>query len=166
MKQIAGLLFLAIAFSSCYSYKIFPQEYRRVQPPAEKENAYIINPELKKEKEIFAGSGIFNIVTDSNAAVKIKLYPLRQSWVCGQPLTASMLTLGQLPVYLTDRYFFEFDEINNGRLLNKKYELRVAKRVWFWDMFVFKKNFNKKAAQTLLGNYSSVPQQPLQVSNR
>jgi hypothetical protein len=66
------LCFLAIAivsiFSSCYSYKIFPKEYRHFNYEGEKKTAYIINPELTRETHILKKSGIFKLTEDSSDA--------------------------------------------------------------------------------------------------
>lgn len=149
---ILGLLI--ILCNSCYSYKIYPKEYRKLENDNPKKTAYIIIDTLKKERKILISSELFEIVTDSlNADLNIKLYPLEKSFVCGQPLTISMLTFGQFPVILPDRYLYKFEEIENGNITNRKLELKIAQRVWFWDMFAFNKKFEKKAGKALLGEY-------------
>ena len=149
--------FLTILCSSCYSYKIYPKEYRKLENDSPKRIAYVENDTLKKELKILASSELFEIITDSTKAdLKIKLYPIEQSFVCGQPLTISMLTIGQLPVYLPDRYFYRFDEIENGKVTKRKLELKIAQRVWFWDMFAFNKKFEKKAGKSVLGEYKTM----------
>ena len=145
-----------ILFSSCYSYRIFPKEHRHLEKLENPIKAYIINPELEKEVSILGASEIFQITNDSSASTHIRLYPLEQSWVCGQPLTASLLSLGQVPVLLPDRYSFRFDEIKGGKMYHRDIELTVAQRVWFWDMFVFRKDFEEKAGKVLYGNYLKI----------
>ena len=148
------LSLLVLMNFSCYTFKVFPIEYRKLENLNVKKNAYVINDSLKKEFKIIKASNIFNIVVDSsNADLKIKLYPISRSWTCGQPLTLSMITVGQLPVYLPDRYYFKFDEINNDDIIEKNIELKIAQRFWFWDMFVFNKRFEEKAGKVLLGVY-------------
>jgi hypothetical protein len=141
--------------SSCYSYKIFPKENRRFSYNGQKEDAFILNPELTKELKIFKAAEIFNIVEDTlnQACVKIKLYPLKRDFICGEPIVASLFTLGQLPVLLPDNYQFEFDEVRPTDTTQRKFELKIATRYWFWDMFVVKKNFKKKAGRALLAEY-------------
>ncbi|WP_282042915.1 hypothetical protein [Winogradskyella flava] len=145
---------LTICCCSCYSYKVYPKTYRKIENNNPKRNAYIINDSLKKELKIFSNSNIFQIVKDSNYAdVAVKLYPIEKSFVCGQPLTISMLTIGQLPVMLPDQYLFRFDEIQNGTITERTIDLKIAQRIWFWDLFVFNKNFEEKAGKALLGEY-------------
>jgi hypothetical protein len=152
-------LFIAIVimslFSSCYSYKVYPKEYRDFSYEGEREKVYVLNPGLSKELQILKRSGIFNIISDTidNTVVKIQLYPLKGSFACGQPIIASLFTLGQVPVLFPDRYQYEFDEVRNSGTVRRSYELKIAKRYWFWDMFLVKKNFHKKAGQTLLAGY-------------
>ena len=112
---------------------------------------------LKREFKILASSDIFVITSDSTSAdIKVKLYPLEQSFVCGQPLTISMLTIGQFPVILPDRYLFKFDEIEQGVTTKRELELKIAKRVWFWDLFGFNKRFEQKAGKAMLGEYQAI----------
>ncbi len=155
MKIFLVTTYLAILLSSCYSYKIFPKGYRNFTYTGEKKEAFVLNPELKKECQIFKRAAIYNIVTDTlnKCVVKIKLYPLQRDFVCGQPIIASFITLGQLPVLLPDKYQYKFDEVHLNDTIQKRYELKIATRFWFWDMFAVKKNFNQKAGQTLLAAY-------------
>ncbi len=153
VKNILFVILITFFLNACYSYKVFPKEYRNASFNETKRKAYVLNPELKKELKILERAAIFDIVEDSTHAVKIQLYPLEKSWVCGQPLTASMLTLGQLPVYLPDRYRYSFDEIQENTTITKQFELTIAKRVWFWDMLTFDKNFEKKSGKALQGMY-------------
>lgn len=141
--------------SSCYSYKIFPKEYRHFEANGERPVAFVTNPELKKEHQILQQSGIFILTSDSltRACLKIKLHRLERAFVCGQPIIASVFTLGQLPVYFPDKYRYQFEVINNGETTLNDFDLLVATRYWFWDLFLFDKHFTKKAGKALLGNY-------------
>jgi hypothetical protein len=135
---------------------VYPKEYRKLENTAVKKTAFIINESdsIKKELKILKSSDLFTIVNDSTKAdIKIKLYPIQKGWVCGQGMIASMVTLGQLPVYFPDRYYYQFDEIEGKFVIKRKIELKIAQRVWFWDMFAFRKNFEKKAGKLLLGEY-------------
>jgi len=156
--RLAGLtifIFIYIFFCSCYSYKIFPKQARDFYYTGEKKEAFILNPELSKEFKILKASGIYKIIDDSsnNSVIRIKLYPMKRNIACGEPALGSLITLGQVPVLLPDKYQYRFDEISNTVIVHKQQELEVATRYWFWDMFVFNKNFNKKAGQTLLAGY-------------
>jgi hypothetical protein len=155
MKIVLSTIFSAFLLSSCYSYKIFPKEYRSFTYTGERKEAFILNPGLTKEFQILKKAGIFKIVSDTlnEPVVKIKLHPLQRSFVCGQPVTASLFTLGQFPVLLPDRYQYEFDEIQPSDTIKRHYELKIATRFWFWDMFAVKKNFKRKAGQSLLAEY-------------
>ena len=151
---ILGLL--TTLFSSCYSYKIYPKEYRKLENDNPKRSAYVENDTLKKELKILVSSELFKITSDSTKAdLKVKLYPMERSFVCGQPITVSMMTIGQLPVYLPDRYLYRFDEIENGKVTERKLELKITQRVWFWDLFAFNKQFEEKAGKAVLGEYKT-----------
>lgn len=155
------IFFLAIwlpaLLSSCHTYKIFPKEYRDFTYSGEKKKAVVINPELSTEFKILKKAGIFQLTSDSldDSAIKIKLYPLKRNFACGEPLLGSLITLGQVPVLIPDRYYYKFDEINDTAIIQKNFELQIATQYWFWDMFAFRKDFNQKAGQTLLAKYYS-----------
>ena len=156
MKRIHLLILglLATLCSSCYSYKIYPKEYRKLENDNVKRNAYVENDTLKKELKILASSELFKITSDSTKAdLKVKLYPMIKNFSCGQPMIVSMLTVGQLPVYFPDKYLFRFDEIEKDRITPRNLELKIAQRIWFWDMFAFNKKFEKKAGRAVLGEY-------------
>lgn len=155
MKLFLLTIYLAVLHSSCYSYRIFPKEYRDFTYTGEIKEAFILNPELTKEFQIFKQAGVFKLVTDTvnKSVVKIKLYPLQRNFVCGQPILGSFITLGQVPVLLPDKYQYRFDEVQSTDTIPRYYELKIATRYWFWDMFAVKKKFNQKAGQTLLAEY-------------
>lgn len=162
MKTLSKLLSYIVImslFSSCYTYKVFPKEYRKLVNSEPKQVAYITNEadSLKKEINILQSSDIYSFTKDSTAAeIKIKVYPIiNGKWPCGQGTILTMITIGQIPIRFPDSYFFSFDEIKNNITIKRKYNLKVAQRIWFWDMFVFNKNFNKKAGKALLGEYKN-----------
>jgi hypothetical protein len=134
---------------------VFPKEYRHFTFEGEKKVAFVINPELKKEFAILKQSGIFNLTTDSlsDNVIKIKLGPSFRGFSCGNAIVVSAFTLGQLPVYFPDSYHYAFQEINRQDTVSRDFTLQVAQRIWFWDMFAFKKNFNGKAGKALAGSY-------------
>ncbi|HWJ92001.1 MAG TPA: hypothetical protein VNR87_12865 [Flavisolibacter sp.] len=146
---------LVAALSSCYAYKIYPKEDRDFEYYGEKRTAFIVNPELKKEYAVLERSGIFHLSNDSSSSnvVKIRLHKLNRNFLCGQPIVASLMTFGQLPVYFPDLYFFSFEEFDGTVTQERKFELKIAQRYWFWDLFTFEKNFKKKAGKALLANY-------------
>ena len=154
MKKIL-LIVTPVMLSSCYSYHLFPREYRDFEYNGEKKTAFVVNPELKKEYKILKASGIFILTSDSldQNCLKIKLNPVRRNFVCGQPIIASAFTLGQFPVYFPDIYLYGFEELNNNGTISRDFKLEVSQRVWFWDMFAFNKKFKQKAGKALLCNY-------------
>ena len=157
--KILSCIAIMSLFSSCYTYKVFPKEYRKLVNNEPKQIAFITNPadSLKKEISILQSSNLFIFSKDSTTAeIKIKVYPIKESkWSCGQGTILSMITIGQLPISFRDIYMFRFDEIKNNVTVKRKYDLQLAQRIWFWDMFVFNKHFNKKAGQALLGEYKN-----------
>jgi hypothetical protein len=155
MKLLLFIGVLSTALTSCYTYKVFPKEYRAFEYKGEKETAFVINPELKKEYEILKQSGIFILTSDSlnDKAVKIELHPLFRGFMCGNAIVLSAFSLGQFPVYFPDTYHFKFEEMERQETRSRDFELQVAKRIWFWDMFALNKNFKGKAGKALLANY-------------
>lgn len=161
-KNTIVILLMPVFFSGCYAYKVFPKNYRAIKTPEPTTTVYIINPELIKEYSILKNAGIYVISNDSSSSIKIKLYPLKHHFVCGQPLLSSMITLGQLPVYLPDTYQFSYEEQKGEQRELFSYELKIAKRYWFWDMFTFQKNFKTQAGKALAGNHYDKNATPVQ----
>jgi len=155
MRILLSAILPVLLLSSCYSYRIFPAAYRNYAYTGIKKKAYVINPELSKELKILEKGRVFELTPDSldKSALQIRLNPLKHNLACGQPVLVSLVTLGQLPVLLPDRYQYSFDEINGRDTIQRKYELKIASRYWFWDMFAFNKKFQQKAGQTLLAEY-------------
>ena len=140
--------------TSCYTYRVFPVEDRRFVTRAATRTAYVVNPQLKKENAIVTSSSIFNWTRDSSEAdVRIVLHPMNKRLACGNGVVGYAFFLGQLPLYLPDRYYFAFDEIGNTGTIQKKFELHVATRYWFWSFLVFNKRFDEKAGLCLSANY-------------
>ena len=146
---------MTIPFSSCYTYKIFPKEYRDFRYTGEKGKAFILNPKLIKEYNILKESGIYIFTNDSSAdsTIKIKLLPIHNRIVCGEGILASWITLGQVPVLFPDRYQYAFNIIQKTDTIQMKFELQIATRIWFWDIFSFNKKFDRKAGQALMCEY-------------
>ena len=155
MYRLLFIFLVLCTFTSCYTYKIFPKEDRHFTYRGEKKMAFVLNPELAKEYAILKQSGIFTLTTDSlnDNVVKVKLEPLSRGFVCGNPIIASVFTLGQLPVYLPAPYTYRFQEVSTHGTISRDLTLQLAQRFWFWDMFAFKKNFKGKAGQALLVSY-------------
>ncbi len=151
------LAFLGILLcTSCYSYKLYPKKYRHYTNQRVRQNAYVRNDSLKKALKILEASELFTIVTDSSSAdLHITLYPLEQNVACATPMLPTMLTLGQMPVVVPEKYYFRFDETVNDSTVKRNFSLNISRRVWFWDLFTFSKRFNKKAGKAVLGAYRS-----------
>lgn len=157
MKLLLIIFVSLILLSSCHTYKIFPKEIRNYSYSGPRKKAYILNPQLREEYKILRLSGAFDIATDSSdAAINIKLYPLKRKLSCGQPIMGSLVTLGQVPVLFPDRYQFQFETIAGDITTTHSIEMHIATQIWFWDMFVFNKKFDQKAGQILLFNYYSL----------
>jgi hypothetical protein len=155
MKCLVILLIGSTVFSSCYTYHIASTETKTFKNPATKPVAYITNPELKTAYQILQAAQIFELTNDSLhvQAIRITLSPMQKKLACGNPLAASMITLGQVPVYLPDTYLFQFNEQKGNQIIPRSFPLQIQTRYWFWDMFAFKKRFAQKVGQTLSANY-------------
>lgn len=147
------IVFVVFCLPGCYSYRIFPKEIRKFKVPAAIDTVYVENPQLQREFAILKSSGIYNITSDSTRGVKIRLRKMNEFFVCGNAFPGWLILGGQLPMYLPDRRTFSFEEIKGGDTATFNFELHVAKRFWFWDMFSFKKNFSKEAGKTLAAGY-------------
>lgn len=147
------ILLLPFYLTSCYSYRTFPEYHNHLTNDKHARKAFVINPNLQKEYKILTYSGIYELTNDSLNDLKIRLSPVKKRFACGNPLIASLITLGQLPVLMPDYYGYEFQEIDKEKTTLVKYQLTVARRVWFWDMFKFKKHFEEKAGKSLLGHH-------------
>lgn len=155
---------IAVLTNSCYTYKVFPKEFRKLENSTNKYNAYVVNDFLHKEFKIIVSSNIFNITTDSSKAdLKIKLYPMEEinavdnytifGWNAGGDLSFGLITLGQLPIFYDETLLFQYDEIKQDIIIKRNFELKITRRIWFWDMFDFNKRFEEKAGKALLGSY-------------
>lgn len=141
--------------SSCYTVKIFPSNSASPEFTGLRKKAVILHTGLKKEKDILTKSGIFDFTTDSTdaAAVKIKLLPTEYRFTCGQPILLSAFTLGQFPVILPEHSYFRFEEISGDSTTEKVIPMLMGRKYWFWNMFVIKKNYKKKAGKLLAMEY-------------
>jgi len=155
IKTIIILSLAMILLNSCYSFKVFPKEYRKIENKEVQRKAYIINNTLENEFDILKSSELFEIVEDSiNTDLKIKLYPIKkiEDSYNRSGAAVSFLTLYQIPYYNHHVYKFKFDEIEKNGITKKEFELNVATKVWFWDMFTYK-GYAKEMGKSLLGEY-------------
>ena len=59
----------------------------------------------------------------------------------------SLITLGQVPIFVPDRYQYSFEEIAKNMDMPRSFEMDIATHVWFWDMFVINKKFDQKTGR-------------------
>jgi len=160
MKKQYLILFglIVVLNSGCYTYKVFPKEFRKIENKEIQLKAYVVNNILEEELKILKSSEIFEIVEDSlNIDLMIKLYQIKKMETSYNRKSAaiSLLTLYQIPYYNYHVYKFKFDEIKNNRITKKEFELNVATRVWFWDMFTYK-GYSREMGKSLLGKYKII----------
>ncbi len=146
-------LAVSLILCSCYSYVVFPEKYRELSDSFPKTSAYVINPELEEELNVLKTSGIYSLVSDSSCLTRIRLRKLDRS-ACGNSVSPLLeLTLGLIPLYAPDRYYYSFDEISRTDTTQLTFELKVARRVSFYEIFRSQKDLNSKLAQALKGEY-------------
>ena len=152
------MVFLAISCSffltSCFSYHSQLDKYsRQAFNEIKKPNAYVINKaEFSKEFNILKKSNLYSLTEDSTTNLKIKLFELRpmiQVRCMTGPVTVLLFTLGQFPVRVPESYVFLFEEIENNKINSFKYELNIDKRIWFWDIFSWKKSRTRELALSM-----------------
>lgn len=154
-QHLISLGLIAVLNSNCYTYKVFPKEFRKIENKEIQRKVYIVNNILEEELEILKSSELFEIVEDSlDADLIIKLYQIKKIETSYNRSSAaiSLLTLYQIPYFNHHAYEFKFDEIKNNKITKKEFELNVATRVWFWDMFTYK-GYSKEMGKSLLGKY-------------
>ncbi|MCF7568134.1 hypothetical protein L3X37_07130 [Sabulilitoribacter arenilitoris] len=133
-KTFALYTILAMLLSSCYSYRVQPKEFRKLENTNTQPKAYIINRTLEKEVEILKSSELFIIVEDSlHADLNIKLYPINKYRRGGDGTICSItifLTIMQLPCFNSSSYKFKFDEIYKENIKKNNIELFITKPLW------------------------------------
>ena len=153
-RQNTPLLFLLLLFlfNSCYSYKlaIKTNSLTKQQSNRSLPKAYVVNPELEYELSILEHAQLFELTNDSLNTLKIQLYPIEPIAIdLMGPFTLVLLTLGQVPIHLSNEHPFRFDEIYPDETRTFATRLRVKQRLWFWDFFSSKKDFAKVAGKDL-----------------
>lgn len=138
--------------TSCYSYRPI-NKYETKSKFKNKEKVYIINSsQFPKEFEILKKSKIYTISRDSLCSTKIKLMNLIKNrgprCFTGESAVL-MLTLGQFPVHIYDSFNYSFIRMDDNKETLIKYQLKIDKRVWFWDLFSFRKSFKSALSKQL-----------------
>lgn len=157
MKKYLFLFSLVLILNSCFpAYKIYPKTDRKHRATPSLNKVYVINKgSFPKEYKILKHSNLFVFTNDSLCNLKIKLHPLEKTnWFCGQLMTGTMATLGQLPAQFPDKYLYTLDLIQGDSVENVSTEIEVHQHLWFWNIFSNKKNFKKQAGIALGAKYS------------
>ncbi|WP_299228049.1 hypothetical protein [uncultured Psychroserpens sp.] len=156
MKHLTILILTLIILNSCVAaYKIQTKSFRDFDASSTVNKAFVINKDsLLEEYKILKHSKLFEFTNDSTNAIKIKLHQLKRlpQPSCGNLMTGSMLTLGQLPARFPETYIYRFDLIENENVAKKEIQLKIDQHLWFWNIFSNKKNFNKQAGIVLRGS--------------
>ncbi len=156
--KIHTILIVSLSLSSisCYSYIVFPPEYRELAAPSVRTDALVVNPTLAFEMQVLQKSAVFNIVSDANTPKRIRLYKLDTLKAGGNSISPGLeLTLGLIPMYAPDRYIFEFDELTSSDSIHRVYELKVARRVSLYDFFIPKGELDERLSLSLRGEFAN-----------
>jgi hypothetical protein len=84
-----------------------------------------------------------------NTVLRVKTHPLKPHYRDGTVVCLWLPTVRQEPMSIPGRYAFALDEISTADTVQRKFNLDISMHYWFWDMFVFRKNFNRNARQAL-----------------
>lgn len=157
LKILIVIFLLPFILDSCYSYRQIKQpdlisdQIKNQGTP--RETVYIINSKaLPYEYDILKKAGLYTFTSDSLCDRKIQLLPLNHYplFTCmTATLPAMVLTLGQMPIRFKKMYAFHYNLMSDSVTMKKEYELGIDKRIWFWDMFTFKKSRRNALAKNL-----------------
>ena len=166
MKRIILYTATILLLQSCYSYRtnFKGPELKGQFKALPKQEAFVINEELyKKEYRILKRSQIYVLTNDSSCATKIELSKgFKQPYFgCAMYLVGFAFFIGQMPVVLPEKYFFEYKEIQAHDTTVINLQLNYTKRLWFWDMFSTKKNLENTLAKEI--RYNKVKSQKQEV---
>jgi hypothetical protein len=68
------------------------------------------------------------------------------------PAAVLVLTLGQFPVRIPEKYTFQFKVFENNLSRQVEFDVTIDRRIWFWDTFSFKKDKHKALAKNISNN--------------
>ena len=158
LKTLTIIFCLPLISVSCYSYRQLRQQDvapvrtndQRITP----QTVYALNAaELPYEYRILKESGLYAFTSDSFYSQKIRLLPLEKYPVAAfgraEALPVIVMTFGQVPLRLQEKYTFHYYMVGDGIAVKKDYELTIDRRVWFWDIFSFKKDRRNALAKNL-----------------
>jgi len=142
------LLILSSAFGGCAtSYHV--EDNQQVTALVEMNSTYlpegkffVTNKNLVDEYAIFKQSGRFPESEFRDEAVEVTLYPMAKLPSCGNPLIASAVFLGTLPVSLPNDAEYSFSTNQNGKIQSFHFMLRAYSRISIWEWFL--KPFNSE----------------------
>ena len=117
-----------------------------------KTKAYVLNPELEDEYDILKRSQLYELSNDSLNSVKIRLKPLQENLMCGNPLLGTVITFGLIPSAVEDNYLYSFTELNNESTVEREINVRVRMRLSIYEIF-YRGNMNQQIADGLREGY-------------
>lgn len=146
---------ISASLCSCIpSYSAYPKEYNHAKADFQKQKAFVVNRDLKKEFEILKHSDIYEIVEDSTNVSKITLHPMKTyTPPCGNPMIGSMITVGLLPSAFPYDIVYSYDVAENSATKNYQYKLQVYQSLWLFNIFRLGRTFSKQSGKALLGSY-------------
>lgn len=103
---------------------------------------FITNKNLLDEYAIFQQSGRFPESASPDEAIAVTLYPMEKLPSCGNPLIASAVFLGTIPVSLPNHAEYSFSTHQNGKTQFYHFVLRAYSRISIWEWFL--KPFNSE----------------------
>ncbi|MDE1464624.1 hypothetical protein [Spartinivicinus poritis] len=132
MKYIISIVF-TLFLSGCAS-NLYVYESEKVQSPAiEKIKVFITNPEIGKPYDILVGSGIYEITNDRENSNKLTLKPSSRNAMCGNPLIASFVTFGLVPVSLPSFIEFTYTIETQSSRAEYRHNIELYTRVSIWE---------------------------------
>src|SRR5437899_703927 len=111
---VTGLV-LAALLSGCTS-TLHVAGKRSELPPFDggRTPVYVTNPDMAPEYQILKRSGIYTVSSEPGGARRLTLHRMGHIPVCGNPLIATVFTLGLIPVKLPAPHIFQYDLETNG----------------------------------------------------
>jgi hypothetical protein len=120
IQYLCSLIIFSIVFMGCRTTYELKTGYREswlfkaaIPKIVGLPKAFVLNPELSGEYDIFKKANLYDIVTDSSSSdVKIRLLRLEQRPACATgSIFVTMFSLGFWPVYFPDEYCFSYEEV-------------------------------------------------------
>jgi hypothetical protein len=90
---------------------------------------FVRNPDLVEEFEVLQASGVFQIVSAEEADAVVKLHPMEQAGVCGNPLLLTWATGGLVPSKVPIGWTFSFTVQEDGSVSKQRFVLQGERRV-------------------------------------